>query len=144
MKETILLMKKTCTTTDNRKFDAYYAYRTALNADNERVKLLVPTKEGTMKAVSMKVNFVENAIDNLKQQLKDDNLTFPLYMTLDDEFKDGDKDSYFITIDKEAKTRKPRLDKNGKKHLVLVVRGWTKLEEAPLTKFTFDDLENEI
>lgn len=143
MKETILLMKKSCLTKDNRKFDAYYAYRTELNANNERVKKLVPTKEGTMRLVSMKVNFVEGALDMLKKQIADNNLGFPVYMTLDSELLINGNDSYFITIDKDI-NRKPRLDKKGKKHLVLVVRAWEKLEEAPTISYTFDDLEEDL
>lgn len=143
MKETILLMKKSCLTKDNRKFDAYYAYRTELNANNERVKKLVPTKDGTMRLVSMKVNFVEGALDMLKKQIADNNLGFPVYMTLDSELLINGNDSYFITIDKDI-NRKPRLDKKGKKHLVLVVRAWKKLEEAPTISYTFDDLEEDL
>ena len=64
-------------------------------------------------------------------------------MTLDDTIKINGNDSFFLTMDKDI-DKKPRLDKYGKKHLVLVVREWKSIEEAPTTSYRFDDLEEDL
>ena len=140
MTETILLMTKKITTKEGKKFDTFYAYRTTLDNNGVRVKRL-SAKNG--KPISLKVNLVEGAQNRLLADINQKKYTFPVYMTLDDTIKINGNDSFFLTMDKDI-DKKPRLDKYGKKHLVLVVREWKSIEEAPTTSYSFDDLEEDL
>lgn len=125
---------------NNRKFTTYYGYRQTLLPDGTYEDVATPAtdEEGkaTMITKSIKIKFNEDFLNTHKD------LTFPVYMTINKTLKLSDgRDSSFITVDKDS-DKKPRLDKNGHRHLVLVVRDVVSITEAPRTSYSLDDLDD--
>ena len=120
---TIKLCTKTMKTKDNREFAVYFGYRYDVDKDGNRLE--------THSDKSFKIKLTKNLEDRLKRDF--DN-KYPFFMLLDEESKD-----YFITIDK-YKSGKPKLDKDGHKHCIMVISNFRDIQEAPREKLTIDDM----
>lgn len=145
-KTVIVLATKEQESKDGGKFNVYFAYRQQL-VDNEYTDVVTPyTKEdGTLdyKAKPIKVRLSQA----FEEKLKETKLSFPLLMTLDESVRvKNEKGQYvsghFITVDTDKKTKQPRLDKYGKRHLVLVIRDAQDIKEKPRATYSFDDLDD--
>lgn len=134
MKQTILkVFKKEVETEKGITFDTFYGYDCELDNTGETPvyverKYPLVNKEGAtvMSRKSIHVRFTQECMEKLKQE------EIPCVLLLNE-------DDFFITIDK-YKNKKPRLDKNGKKHLILVVKSFQEQQFVEPTKFTFDDV----
>lgn len=120
---------------DNKKFPVFYGYQQVYSDEKKDfVDVLVPgvDKDGkpTMKARNFKVVVKEP----LRSTLLKDN-QFPYRLTLQEGL------DYFITVDKD-KDKKPRLDKYGKKHAILVVDTCEEYIPLPKKSMTFDDMDD--
>lgn len=124
------------------KFMVYYGYRQQQDQEGNISDVLTPItdKDGkpAMKAIPIKVKLSEDFTKKVEKAI------FPLLLTLNSDKKVSlngeEKDSFYITVDKD-KDKKPRLDKYGKKHLILIVRD-ADFIEMPRKSFTFDDLDS--
>lgn len=141
MKSYVMLCKKHITTKDNTEgFDTFFAYRQEKKEDGTLVDVLSPIEvNGTsqMKAKAIKVALSKSAYEKLGK------LTFPLSITLNDELKVDGKDSFYVCINKD-KDKKIILDKNGKKHHILVIRDYESavaVERKEVTLSNFDEFE---
>ena len=135
MTQYLLLCKKTQKTEDNREFDVFYGYQQVFSEEKQDfVDVLVPSKDAqgnpTMKSRTVKVVLT----DNVKHLLLADD-AFPYRLTLEEGI------DFFITVDK-TKDGKPRLDKYGKKHGLLVINTFQEYVSVPRKSMTFDDLDN--
>lgn len=146
-KSVIVLATKEQTTGDGkRKFNVYFAYRQEL-VDGAYTDVLTPMqdKDGSpiFKAKPIKVRLSEE----FEKKLLDMNLQFPLMMTLNPDKRIKNKEgktvsSFFVTVDTDKDTKQPRLDKYGKKHLVLILRDAEDIKEKPHTEYSLDDLDD--
>lgn len=128
---------------NGHEFTVYYAYQQEeVEVDGEKqyqdVKTSItdPTTGVTdMKAVPVNVKLAQD----FEEEIIDSGVKFPLLLFLDNETKlpDG-RDSYYVTIDK-TKDKKARIDKYGKKHLILVVRHGEFIE-APRKTYDIEDI----
>ena len=142
MKSYVMVCKKHITTDDNKEgFDTFFAYRQEKKEDGSLVDVLSPIEvNGTsqMKARAIKVALSKSAYERLGT------MVFPVLLTLNDELKvDGDKDSFYVCVNKD-KEKKPILDKNGKKHHILVIRDYEEcvaVERKSVTLANFDEFE---
>ena len=139
LENTLLVFSKEVN--DNgRKFVAYYGYRQTVLPDGSFTDVITPSTDSEGKAVmlrkSIKIRFRKDFIESRKD------LVFPAYITLSNEVKVEDgKDSFYVTIDKDA-NKVARLDKNGNKHLVLVIRDIKSFIPAPKKSYSLDDLDD--
>ena len=137
-KQTLLVLSKEVTK-DNHKFTVYYGYRQDKNDKGEFVDRLTPItdKEGkpAMISKSIKVALTAEFIEKHKDK------QFPLFITLDmnKKGKDG-KSVAYVTVDKDS-SKKVRKDKNGNKHLILVIKDAEAVAEAPRKSYSLDDLD---
>lgn len=107
----------------------YHGNEVTVNPDGTITDKAVPTPTNpTPHIVSFNVKFVKEA----KEQIATNTTPFPLILTL----KEGD---YFITVDKDKDTKKARLDKNGRKHAVIVISAISNLARAPFKPMTLED-----
>lgn len=132
--ETVVLCMK-MVESDNRKFPVFYGYHQIFNPKkNDFDDVLVPSTndkgEPTMKPRNFKVVLQEP----LKSQLIKEN-KFPYRLSLEPQV------DYFITIDKD-KDKKPRLDKYGKKHALLVISTCASYTPLQRKSMTFDDMDD--
>ena len=141
MKSYVMLCKKHITTDENKEgFDTFFAYRQEKKEDGSMVDILSPIEvNGTsqMKARAIKVALGKDAYDKLSK------VEFPVLLTLNDEIKVDGKDSFYVCINKD-KDKNPILDKNGKKHHILVVRDYESavtIERKEVTLANFDEFE---
>ena len=141
MKSYVMLCKKHIITEDNKEgFDTFFAYRQEKKEDGSLVDIMSPIEiNGTsqMKARAIKVALSKNAYDKLKD------MVFPLSLTLNDELKVDGQDSFYVCVNKD-KDKKPILDKNGKKHHILVIREYESavaIERKVITLSNFDEFE---
>lgn len=145
--DTIVLARKEMDTKDGkRKFNVYFAYRQEL-VDGEYTDILTPgtDKDGnpTMKAKPIKVKLSQD----FEKKLEGMNLTFPLLMKLDEEKRITNRDnkvvrSFYVTVDSDKDTKQARLDKYGKRHLLLVIRDADDIREKPLVSYSLSDLDD--
>ena len=141
MKSVFMLCSKEMKSDNGHPFTVYYGYQQQeIKVDGEThyedVKLAVTLEDGTttMKAVPVNVKLAQD----FEKEIIDSGVKFPLLLFLDSEVKIEDKDSYYVTIDK-TKDKAPRLDKYGKKHLILVVRHGEFIE-APRKTYDIGDI----
>ena len=141
MKSYVMLCKKHITTDENKEgFDTFFAYRQEKKEDGSMVDILSPIEvNGTsqMKARAIKVALGKDTYDKLAK------FEFPVLLTLNDELKVDGKDSFYVCINKD-KDKNPILDKNGKKHHILVVRDYESavtIERKEVTLANFDEFE---
>lgn len=141
MKSYVMLCKKHITTDENKEgFDTFFAYRQEKKEDGSMVDILSPIEvKGTsqMKARAIKVALGKGAYEKLSK------FEFPVLLTLNDELKVDGKDSFYVCVNKD-KDKKPILDKNGKKHHILVVRDYESavaIERKTITLSNFDEFE---
>ena len=141
MQKVINLCKKQVKLDDGRVFDTYFAYRQEQNQDGVYTDVLTPMKDSEGKSIMRARPINVKLGDAIRKELENDN-KFPYLVKLDDEMlcKDG-KSAFFVTIDKD-KNKKVRLDKNGQKHLVLVIREVVSYESVPHTSYSLDDIDN--
>lgn len=121
----IKVCSKAVKTKDNRTFDAYFGYLYEKDKDGNMID-----KAKNDKSIKIRVT------KELQQRLKDNNFKFPMFFMLDD--KNESKD-YFITIDKYA-NGKPRLDKEGNKHTIMVIQNYQDVQECERKELTLDDI----
>lgn len=143
MLSVFMLCSKLVEGDNGHEFTVYYAYQQEeVVVDGEKqyqdVKTSITdptTGVADMKAVPVNVKLAQD----FEEEIIDSGVKFPLLLFLDSEFKlqDG-RDSYYVTIDKD-KNKKARLDKYGKKHLILVVRGGSFIK-APRKTFDITDI----
>ena len=74
-------------------------------------------------------------------------MSYPLMMELDPDLRVKNKDgkyvsSFFVTVDTNKDTKQPRVDKYGKKHLVMIIRDAVNIREKPMTSYSLDDLDD--
>lgn len=81
--------------------------------------------------VSLNVRFTKEAL----QTLQDSGVTFPIILTLREE-------DYFLTVNKDRNTKAVKLDKNGNRHVVMVVKSFEKVEKAPYKPMRMEDAYN--
>lgn len=143
----IVLAMKMQEVEGGRKFPVYFAYRQELGEDGTYHDQLTPMtdEKGSpiFKAKPIKVRLSED----FEKKLQDSELTFPLMMDLDSESRIKNKDgksvsSFFVTVDTDRETKQPRLDKYGKKHLVMIIRDAQNIREKPMTSYSLDDLDD--
>lgn len=141
MKSYVMLCKKHITTNENKEgFDTFFAYRQEKKEDGSLEDIMSPIEvNGTsqMKARAIKVALSKNVYDKLKD------MVFPLSLTLNDELKVEGQDSFYVCINKD-KDKNPILDKNGKKHHILVIREYESavaIERKVVTLANFDEFE---
>lgn len=146
MERTIKLCMKMMTAQETkREFPSFFGYKVDPDQEGTLQTREYPTevvkedgsKDTVMKAHSFKVSLSED----IEKELKKDN-QFPYFVVYDDEVvgKDG-KPLNFITWDKE-KGGKYRLDKNGRKHKVLVLRELVTYGACPRTSIDFEELDS--
>lgn len=141
MKSVFMLCSKDMKGSNGHPFTVYYAYQQqAIEVDGvvqyEDIKTPITLADGTtdMKAIPVNVKLSQDFM----KEINDSEVKFPLLLFLDSEIKIDGKDSYYVTIDK-TKEKTPRLDKYGKKHLILVVRHGEFIE-APRKSYDIDDI----
>ena len=145
--DTIVLARKEIESKDKKeKFYAYFAYRQEKGADGELQDVLTPLvdKEGKsmLKARPIKVKLSQDFVKKIESM----NINFPLIMRLDENKKITNRDgklvpSFYITVDTIKETKQPRVDKYGKRHLLLVIRDAEDIREKPLTSYALEDLD---
>lgn len=145
MKRTIKLCMKMMTAKDTkREFPSFFGYKVAPDKDGNLATVEYPTeivKEDGTKEVAMKArSFKIHLSEDLEKELKKDN-QFPYFVEYDDEASVVDDNDNFITWDKD-KEGKFRLDKNGKKHKVLVLRSLLGYTACPRTTIDFEDIDS--
>lgn len=138
MKSTMLVLSKEVSK-DNHKFTVYYGYRQDKNEKGEFVDRQTTTIGNDGKPVtiskSIKVALTE---DFLK---KHEGKSFPLFVTIDMDKKDKEgKSLAYVTVDKDS-NKVVRKDKNGKKHLILVIKEAEEVIEAPRKSYSLDDVD---
>lgn len=125
---------------DNHKFTVYYGYRQDKNEKGEFVDRLTTTIGNDGKPVtiskSIKVALTEDFIKKYNDR------HFPLFVTLDMDKKDKQGHSLaYVTVDKDS-NKNVRKDKNGKKHLILVIKDAEEVIEAPRKSYSLDDVDS--
>ena len=142
MIRTIKLCMKPVKDKQNKEFPSLFGYKVDKQEDGtfktREYPTVAPDGSTVMKAKSFKVGLGET----LAAKLTVDNNQFPYIVTYDDEVvdKDGKKVNY-IKVDKD-KDKKVRLDKNGRRHAVLVIREVIEFTPCPRTDINFDDIED--
>lgn len=129
----IVLVKKEIEK-DNKKFPVFYAYQQVINDKGEFTDVMVPSTDSEGKSIMKSRRIKVVLTDDVKKVLLADDM-FPYIVALEDEI------DYFITIDKDI-NGKPRLDKNGKKHAVLVMQSFKEYTPKPRKSMSFDDIDD--
>lgn len=156
MKRVLILCSKIVKDKENKEFTSYYGYlQTAIPGTNpveyEDLTVDVAGADGvvTKKSLCTNVKLCNNAEIFVKQHKE---FSFPLLITINEGAPLLDPKGKallgsngkpltqaFTTVDKD-KNGKARLDKNGKKHLILVINEFESVIEAPRKTYTLDDL----
>lgn len=93
---------------------------------------LVTTKSNpTPHIETLNVRFTAEAL----KKVQDSAVAYPIALTLNE-------DDYFITVNRDRETKQVKLDKNGHKHAVIVIRDFEKVEKAPYKPMTLEDAYN--
>lgn len=137
IKTMLVLSKKV--NVDDQEFEVYYGYRQDKNKDGEFVDRLTPVvdKEGkpAMISKSIKIALAGEFLDSVKDK------TFPLFVTIDmDKVDENGRKVNYVTIDKDS-NKNVRKDKNGNKHLILIIRKAEEVIEAPRKSYSLDDVD---
>ena len=141
MIQVINLCQKTVTSKDNKSFPVTFCYRQVENPDGTYTDVLTPGIDNdgkpTMYAKSIKV-----ALSSALRKKLEAEGQYPYRVVLDSDLKcDDGSESYYITVDKKE-NGDIRLDKNGKKHCIVVIRKFASYEPLPHNAITFDDIDN--
>ena len=139
--ESYLMLCKKKVKNGNQSFEVTFGYRQNKKEDGtfEDVKTVIFNADGTTKDVAKSIKVA--LADSLRKELDADN-HYPYRLVLDDELKlDNGDDSYYVTINKD-KEGKLRLDKQGHKHAIIVIRKVKSYEPVPLKSLTLDDIDN--
>lgn len=145
-KSVVVLATKEVKNASGGTFNVYFAYRQEL-VDGEYKDVMTPitTSDGKLDYISKPIKV--RLSQEFEKKLKATKLSFPLLLTLDSEKhiknQQGQQvSSYFVTVDTVKETKQPRLDKYGKKHLVLVIRDAEDIKEKPHTSYSLEDLDD--
>lgn len=122
------LCTKNIKTEDNKEFPVYFGYRMTKDKEGKLVDLMTISEDGQPIAKSYRVALGQ---DLKKKLLLTDK--FPYLLELEDE-------DYNITIDKD-KNKKPRLDKEGKTHKIVIIMSCKSFEHIETPKVHFEDLD---
>lgn len=122
------LCAKIIKTEDNKEFPVYFGYRMTKDKDDKLVDLMTISEDGQPIAKSYRVALGQ---DLKKKLLLTDK--FPYLLELEDE-------DYTITIDKD-KNKKPRLDKEGKKHNIVIIMSCKSFWHIETPRVHFEDLD---
>lgn len=146
--DTIVLATKDMPTKDGKDtFPVYFAYRQEKTPSGEYQDVLtsIQDKDGkqTFKARPIKVKLSQD----FQKKLESTNLMFPLMMRLDENKRMTNREgkvvrTFYVTVDSDKDTKQPRLDKYGKKHLLLVIRDADDIREKPLASYSLEDLDD--
>ena len=122
-----------------KKFPDYFAIFMNESADGS----LSPVKiniDGVEKNRTIKCHILADCLDKLSKE----KVSFPCDISVDDNRKEREGVAdYFITIDKDTATSKPRLDKNGNIHYVLVLEDY--VSATSVKSMSIDDfLKGEV
>ena len=133
----IKVCKKEVEREDHTKFPAFFGYRKLFDAESRTfVDVMTPSVDKDGKPVMVSKSFRIILDDEIKAKfLKDNRFPYILAVSL----AEGD---YFVTIDKDSKTKEPKLDKHGKKHKIVGIRDYRELMTG-LTPMSLDDLDDE-
>lgn len=113
------------------KFPDYFAiFLTETDSGLKPVQIMI---EGKMHNRSIKCHVNDDCMKKLEKLG-----TFPFDVSVDSNrrVREGVSD-YVITIDKESKTKQPRLDKNGKTHSILILQDF--INAVPSKTLTIED-----
>lgn len=137
------VFKRNVTDKEGRTFVAYNACQVIKNEKGEyvpkRIAVASTDKDGnpTIKAVYLKTIFLKGS-EIRKQVEAEDN--FPYRICIDFEAKDENGYNAYLTKDKDQ-NGKPRYDKNGVRHHVLLIRKVESIEHFDLPITTLDDID---
>ena len=135
--EFIKVCHKEVTRDDGTKFPAFFGYRKLYNAEAEEfVDVMTPITDSKGQPQMVAKSFRIILDDVIKAQLTKDN-HFPYILAVSKKEND-----YFVTWDKDPKTKEVKVDKNGKKHKIVGIRSYRELMSG-LTSMTLDDLDDE-
>ena len=138
MKSTMLVLSKEVTK-DNHKFTVYYGYRQDVNEKGEFIDRKTTTIGNDGKPVTISKSIKVALTDSFLK--KHEGKSFPLLVTIDMDKKDKQGHSLaYVTVDKDS-NKVVRKDKNGKKHLILVIKDAEEVIEAPRKSYSLDDVD---
>lgn len=146
--DTIVLAKKDMETKDKKStFPVYFAYRQEKGTNDEYHDVLTPMVDSEGKPIFKARPIKVKLSQDFEKKLEGMNIMFPLLMRLDEEKRIKNRDgkvvrTFFITVDSDKETKQPRLDKYGKKHLLLVIRDAEDIREKPLSSYSLEDIDN--
>ena len=145
MQKVIKLVRKFVKDKDGKEFPTLFAYKTEVGENGERAVIETPTvvtaEDGTQSTV-MKARSFKIGLDKKLAAKLDAEDSYPYFLTIDNEvLTKAGQPQYFITIDKDKDTKKPRLDKNGFQHVRMYIRDVVAYEACPRTDIDFDDIE---
>jgi hypothetical protein len=116
-----------------KKFPDYFAIFMTEGSDGSLNPVKV-TIDGVEKNRTIKCHILAACLTKLTNE----KVTFPCDVAVDDTRKEREGVAdYFITIDKDTATNKPRLDKNGNIHYVLVLEDY--LSAVSVKSMSIDD-----
>ena len=126
-------------------FPTYFGYKVDQDAEgnfNTREYPTVVTKEdGTTETIMKAKSFKVKPSDEIINAIKADGDNFPYLITYDDEVLDEEgKKVNYNKVDK--KNGKPRLDKYGRRHAIVVINKAVEIKACPKINISFDDIEN--
>ena len=120
------------------KFTAFFGYRKLFDAESKTfVDVMTPAVNEKGESIMVSKSFRIILDDEVKAKLVKEN-SFPYILAVSLE-----SDDYFVTIDKDPQTKEPRLDKNGKKHKIVGIRGYRELLSG-LSSMSLDDLDEDV
>ena len=135
--EFIKVCHKEVTREDCTKFPAFFGYRKLFNAEAcTFVDVMSPITDDKGQPQMVTKSFRLILDDVIKASLLKDN-HFPYILAVSKKEND-----YFVTWDKNPNTKEFKLDKNGKKHKIVGIRGYRELLTG-LTSMSLDDLDDE-
>ena len=146
--DTIVLARKEMENKNNKtKFWVYFAYRQEQDKEGNFQDILTPMTDSENKPIFKARPIKVKLSQDFEKKLESMNLMFPLMMKLDEEKRITNRDgkvvrSFYITVDSDRETKQPRVDKYGKKHLLLVIRDADDIREKPLASYSLEDLDN--
>ena len=139
--ESYLMLCKKKVKNGNQEFYVTFGYLQNKKEDGtfEDKTSIVFNADGTTKDISKSVKVALGDELRKKLDLQD---AYPYRLVLDDELKTADnKESFYVTINKD-KDGNVRLDKNGHKHAIIVIRAVKSYEPVPIKSLTLDDIDN--